>query len=139
MRRFSYFILAFGAALGTVLFFLRRTRWFALEQAQTMSEPTEFIEAGFRASLILVLFGLILFALSFRPARRQADEIEAPAPLEPEPWICPACGSANRSTDAVCPVCGKPQGSFRRDWVCPRCGSVIPAEAEECSVCGFRE
>lgn len=108
MRKFSYFLLCFGGALAVILFFVRRTRWFALEQAQTMSEPAEFVEAGFRASLILVLVALVMFLLSLRPARRRADEIEDPTPLERAPWVC------------------------------PRCGSIVPGDAAECALCGYR-
>lgn len=106
MRRFSWFLLCFGGALGTVLFFVRRTRWFALEQARTMSEPAEFVEAGFWASLILIAAALVLFALSFRPARREADEIGTPVPLEREPWVCPRCGSIVPGGADVCELCG---------------------------------
>jgi len=139
MRKFSYFLLCIGGALSAALFFVRRTRWFALEQAQTMSEPAEFVEAGFWASLILLLIGVVLFARSFRRARREADEIVSPTPLEPQPWVCPGCGNANRGDEPSCPVCGARRGGVRREWVCPACGNVMPADAEECEVCGWRQ
>ena len=138
MRKFSCFLFSFGAALAAVLFFVRRTRWFALEQAKTMSEPAEFVEAGFWASLLLALLALALFALSFRPERRQADEIAEPTPLGREPWVCPRCGNQNPGSESVCAFCGGGRDRPRRDRVCPRCGSVLPPDAETCEICGCR-
>ncbi len=137
MRKFGYLSAAFGATAAVILFLVRQTRWFAAQQAQTMSEPAELVESAFWASLIVLVIGLLLFALSFRRSARQADDIAAPAPLEPEPWVCPRCGSMNPDAEPVCAACGLDRrGPQAREWVCPRCGGANGPEDRFCAFCG---
>lgn len=137
MRKLSCVLAAAGAVLAAVLFLVRRSAWFLAEQAKAMSDLAELVESAFWASLILVGLCLIFFLRSFRPASKEREEIQPPAPLEPEPWVCRFCGSANPVSVDTCQACGMPFEPELRDWVCPRCGNVNDPQQADCPVCGY--
>lgn len=141
--RFTGWIFTGGGAVGgLILFFLRRTAWFAAEQAKSMSEAEEFVTSAFWACVLMLLVGVFLL---IRSVARKTEQYEQPAAEEPELWVCQCCGTENEYEDQVCRYCGMPYGSTPRsrqaygggDWVCPCCGRVLPENAAVCLNCGY--
>ncbi|MBR0483856.1 MAG: zinc ribbon domain-containing protein [Oscillospiraceae bacterium] len=48
-----------------------------------------------------------------------------------EDWVCPRCGTTNKSSNRGCVECGLPKGS----WRCPRCNKGNPPDARYCMKC----
>ena len=135
MRKAGWITAAIGAVLTGLLFLVRRSGWYAEQQAMAMSDFGELADSAFWASVLTVLFGLFLLLLSLRRAE-PAPESDVPAPMEAT-WICPGCGSENTESDRSCRLCGaRRQEEPSPGWVCPGCGAENNAEDLLCPVCG---
>ena len=134
MRKTGLVTLLSGIVLSAFLYLLRQSGWFATELARGMSDFAELVESGFWAALVLTVFGVFLFLLSFRPTQ-SPPENDAPAPLV-RTWICPACGGENSESELRCTVCGTPRNRGNvPSWRCPFCGAENPETASQCQVC----
>ena len=133
MKKIGLSALISGVVLTVLLWFVRKSDWYAGELARGMSDFAELAESAFWAALVVAAFGLLLLLLSLR-ARDALPENEAPAPLV-RSWICPACGSEN-TDDQRCAVCGAPRDQRRvPGWRCPFCGTENPETVKVCQSC----
>ena len=134
MRKVGLSALASGTLLSLLLFFARRTEWFAREAARGMSDFAELVESAFWAALAVTAFGLLLLLLSLRPSEAPPEN-ETPTPLA-RAWVCPACGAENTEPDRRCQVCGTRLG-WRPvpAWRCPVCGAENPETETRCAAC----
>lgn len=92
MRKIGIVCAVIGLLVVIATAVLQRADWFAAERGG-MSERVEWVVSLFWAGLVLALFGIVFFALSFHTQEEEAsfddylppETPQAPQPREPEP------------------------------------------------------
>lgn len=79
MRKIGLWFIIFGGSLGVILLLVRKSAWYISESASKISEPAEFIESAFYASIITGIVGGFLLLLSLR---KKSKSVQMPAQEE---------------------------------------------------------
>lgn len=66
MRKVGLCFIILGGVLGTVLFLVRQTDWYAVQTVSNLSEAAEFVESAFWASAVTLTVGLLVLLFSLR-------------------------------------------------------------------------
>lgn len=136
MRKTVFITLGFGLIGSILLFLVRQTDWYDAQMRQTMSDFGELADSAFWASLITLVFGLVLLLVWLR-RRGSGPEKDGkdPAPLTVH-WICPHCGGSNTQLDRICQTCGQSRPLTMPPWTCEWCGAENAGGDRFCASCG---